>query len=31
MVDDLLIFRHTVDLAIKLIDILETFPKKYIK
>ena len=29
MVDDLLIFRHTVDLTIKLTDILETFPKKY--
>ena len=29
MVDDLLIFRHIVDLTIKLTDILETFPRKY--
>ena len=29
MVDGLSIFRHTIDLTIKLTDILENFPKKY--
>lgn len=30
MADDLSIFRHTIDLTIKLTNILENFPKKYL-